>query len=217
MACKHLISSGLLIFVSLFSACTSSSSKKGPGPAPTQPVNPNQKPGPTPSPVPTATPVPTVTPIPAPLGQSTPADRMIGDWQSTFSDPNYFGNVTYTFRADGHVLMSLLIYGKGKNEIMAERHEFKGTFYPTQRKIELEHLKGPCSLKNNKPTLNFSSNESDHNILYVKEGTGTLLRLSKINGGLSHDVHTVDKLNAYSVSNGCFVEGRLNQFVPQQG
>ncbi len=216
MVCKHLISSGLLIFVSLFAACTPSSSKKGAAPAPTQPENPNQKPTPEPTATPLPSPTPTVSPVP--VLPTPPPNRMVGDWQSTFSDPNYFGSVTYTFRADGRVLTSLLIYGKGKNEIMAERHEFQGTFYPKDRKIELEHLKGTCSLKNKKPTLTFSPNETDVDLLYLMEGFGgTYLRLSRIKGGLSQDVHATDKLNAYAVKAGCFVDGRLNQFVPQEG
>jgi hypothetical protein len=98
MACKHLISTGLLIFGSLFSACSSSEGKKGSAPAPSTTVNPNQKPTPTPtiSPSPTPSPVPTPSPTgsPVPAGQTMPVAGMIGDWQSTFSDPNYFGNVT---------------------------------------------------------------------------------------------------------------------------
>lgn len=222
MACKHLISTGLLIFSSVFSACSSSSSKKGTAPAPTTTVNPNQKPTPTPTPTPTPAPSPVPTPsptvTPAPAGQSTPAAGMIGDWQSTFSDPNYFGNVTYTFRADGQVLMSLLIYGKGKTEIMAERHEFKATFFTSQKKIALEHIKGSCALKNPKPTLTFIPNENDPNLFYLQEGFGNpYMRLSKIKGGLLQDVHTVTKLNSYDVKNGCFVDGRLNQFAPVEG
>jgi hypothetical protein len=220
MACKHLISTGLLIFGSLFSACSSSSSKKGPAPAPSTTVNPNQKPAPTPtpSPSPTPSPVPTPSPTVSPAGQTTPIAGMIGDWQSTFSDPNYFGNVTYTFRADGHVLMSLLIYGKGKTEIMAERHEFKARFFPNLKKIELEHIKGSCALKNAKPSLTFIPNENDPNLFYLQEGFGNpYLRLSKIKGGLLQDVHTVTRLNVYDVKNGCFVDGRLNKFAPVEG
>ncbi|WP_141731928.1 hypothetical protein [Oligoflexus tunisiensis] len=207
MPCKHLISTGMLVFVSIFTACSSSSSRKSQPPAaPTQPVHPEP------------TPLPTVTPTPAPGSQGLPWESMIGDWQSNFSDPNYFGNVTYTIQKDGQVLMSLLIYGKGKSQIVAERHTFKGTFQASPREIQLEHVKGSCAPRNAKVMLGFSVNETDPDILYLMEGRGgTYLRLSRIPGGLSQDVHTVDKLGSYSVKTGCFVEGRLNQFVPQQG
>jgi hypothetical protein len=222
MACKHLISTGLLIFGSLFSACSSSEGKKGSAPAPSTTVNPNQKPTPTPtiSPSPTPSPVPTPSPTgsPVPAGQTMPVAGMIGDWQSTFSDPNYFGNVTYTFRADGHVLMSLLIYGKGKTEIMAERHEFKAKFFLRDRKIELEPIKGPCAARSAKPLLTYFFSENDPNLFYLQEGASSpYLRLSKIKGGLLQDVHTVPTLNAYDVKNGCFMDGRLNQFAPVEG
>jgi hypothetical protein len=217
MVCKHLISSGLLICVSFLAGCTSSSSKKGQSPTPsTQPANPEQKPTPTPSPTPAPTPAPT--PTVTPQTQATPPDFMLGDWQSTFSDPNYFGNVTYTFRADGQVLMSLLIYGKGGSEIMAERHEFKGVFYPKERSVALEQVKGGCTLKNKNVTLSYSNNQWDRDLMYVREAPdNNYLRLSKIKSGLSEDVHTITQLNGYAVSQGCFVEGRLNQFVPQRG
>jgi hypothetical protein len=217
MVCKHLISSGLLVFASLLAGCTSSSNKKGPGPTPpTKPVNPEQKPSPSPDPLPAATPTPT--PTASPQAQATPPEFMLGDWQSNFSDPNYFGNITYTFRADGHVLMSLLIYGKGGSEIMAERHEFKGEFYPNERSIALEQLKGGCTLKNKKVSLSYSDNQWDRDLMYVREvPDNSYLRLSKIKNGLSEDVHATAQLNGYPVSQGCFVEGRLNQFVPQRG
>ncbi len=216
MPCKHLISTGLLICVSTFLACTPSSSKKGqetPA-APNPPVNPEPTPKPNPAPIP----VPMPPGAPTPNAEGAPQERMLGDWQSSFSDPNYFGNVTYSIQADGRVLTSLLIYSRGTSQIMAERHEFKGTFLKDKKSIQLDHVKGSCALSSAQVALYFTQSEFDSDILYLKEGqAGDYLRLSKLKGGLSDDVHTVASLRGYTVKDGCFVEGRLNQFVPQQG
>lgn len=211
MPCKHLISTGLLLGISTFMACTPSSSKKDQNVPPViQPLNPV----PTTSPVPTAT--PTVTPVPALA--TAPLEKMLGDWQSNFTDPNHFGNITYSIKADGRILMSLLIYGKGKTRIMAERHEFQGSFLNTERKIQLEHIKGSCVPKNSKVTLSFSSSAVDPDILYLAEGSNfAYLRLNKLKSGLTQDVHSVSSLRGFTVEDGCFVEGRLNQFAPKQG
>jgi hypothetical protein len=207
MPFKHLISTGLLVSIGTLAACSSSSSRKSQAPAaPTQPANPAPKDQGNPDPVPFSG------------SPSLPAETLVGDWQSNFSDPNYFGNVTYTIQKDGQVLMSVLIYGKGKSQIMAERHVFQGSFQDNAREIQLVHAQGSCTPQKPEVLLGFSLNETDPNILYLMEGKGgTYLRLSRIPGGLSQDVHTVDKLGSYTVKSGCFVEGRLNQFVPQQG
>lgn len=210
MPCKHLISTGLLLLCSTFLACMPSSNKKNqPAPtAPTEPVNPSPTPKPTPSPIPT----PTVPEI-----DVAPAAQMIGDWQSTLSDPNYFGNVTYSIKADGRVLMTLLVYGKGQNQLMAERHEFKGAFDKTQKTVQLEHVKGSCAPKNSKVTISITVSESDPEVMYlVEDMTGPYLRLHKVKGGLNQNVHSVQTLRDYTVDEGCFAEGRLNQFVPNQ-
>jgi hypothetical protein len=207
MPCKLLITTGMLLFVSTFLACSSSSGKKdqkAPA-APNQPVNPDQNPTPGSS----ATPEPTTG-----TGQSIPSDMILGDWQSAFSDPHHFGNITYSIKSDGRVLLSLLIYRKGESRIMTERHEFKGTFHNNPQKIDLVHVKGSCAPKSSAVTLTFSRNSD---VLSLREGADVNypLRLNKLKGGLSQDVHSFQALSNFPVQEGCFIEGRLNQFVPQ--
>ncbi len=207
-----------------FTACTSSKKSHNP-PAAT----PDKWTIPSPLPtLPKPTPNPITTPAPGPTGatetpgststgtySSTPPPSLIGNWQSSLNDYNYAGDVTYSIKPDGKVLISLLIYGKGKNRLQAERRAFTATFNNSRHLMKLIHVKGTCASKSLETVINYVSYPTETDAIHFNElYSSNSLRLHLIKGGLTRDVHTVQDIRGHTIEEGCFSDGRLDQFVP---
>jgi hypothetical protein len=157
-------------------------------------------------------PTPIVTPIPEPT-VAIPA-AWVGDWQSLLSDPKYVGNVTYSIRADGKVFISLLAMSKGQAKISAERQEWQATVDKQGSRLEMQLVSSSCSGTSAKLSLAMivGTNPDMGSIREVNSSFSLAVR--RVKGGLTQDIHTAKNVRGYSLEAGCFVGGRLDQFVP---